>query len=148
MATLLTANTTQRENAATNKTYTGKTPDHWHRLATELENPPMSRYRRFRQDVLPAPPQPKPASHQCPSEQCLMTLARAAEFPISSYGMIALAKRRACSPSAIVFLRIFGLNDIFEKGIDFLDRCKEVKLFLREEHCTARRQYADHPAAV
>jgi len=47
--------------------------------------------------------------------------------------MIAFAERRGCNRPTILFLQLFGLQDVFENGIDFLNRCEEVKLFLREE---------------
>lgn len=65
-----------------------------------------------------------------------MSLARAARFPATSSSMIALAEHLDFAPSAILFLRLLGLHDVFENSIDFLNRCEEVKVFLRQERAS------------
>lgn len=132
MAKLQTTYIAQRTDAATNTTRATKASDDWRTLTTELERPASLQYREspyFKAAVR----QYAQPYHQFPSERCLMSLARAAQFPATSSDMIAFAEHRGCSHPTVLFLRLFGLRDTFENGIDFLNRCEEVKLFLCQE---------------
>ena len=109
------------------------TPSYWRDLTTELEGLPLPHYRKFPYPSQATPQRHVRPYHQFPSKHCLLSLARTAQFPSTSTDMIAFAERQGCDRPTILFLQLFGLNDVFENGIDFLNRCEEVKLFLREE---------------
>lgn len=109
------------------------TPGYWRDLTTDLEGLPLPHYRQFPYPRQAAPRRHMRSYHQFPSKHRLLSLACAAQFPATSTDMIAFAERRGCNRPTILFLQLFGLQDVFENGIDFLNRCEEVKLFLREE---------------
>lgn len=67
-----------------------------------------------------------------PRYRSLLSLARAASFPISRQDMLTLARARDAAPSTVVFLRRFNPEDVFENGADFMNRCEEMKLLLRD----------------
>lgn len=67
-----------------------------------------------------------------PSERRLITLVRHAEFPAGRDELVALAEQKGDTP-AILFLSLFDPDDVFENGVDFINRCEELKLLIREE---------------
>lgn len=73
-----------------------------------------------------------------PAERRLVALARNAHFPVGRDGLIALAEQKGFAASTILFLRLFGPNDTFESSVDFINRCEELKLLIREERAAPK----------
>lgn len=72
-----------------------------------------------------------------PSERRLITLVRNAEFPASRDELVTLAEQKHAA-SAIPFLSLFDPSDTFESGVDFINRCEELKLLIREEQAAPK----------
>ena len=66
-------------------------------------------------------------------ERQLKELAYNLPFPMNCGEMITVALYMGCSPATIRLLRLFGSSDVFENGVDFINRCEEVLLLTREE---------------
>lgn len=66
-------------------------------------------------------------------ERQLTELARNVPFPITCSELTVVARYVNCSPATLRLLQRFNPDDVFENGIDFINRCDEVKLLIAEE---------------
>ena len=69
-----------------------------------------------------------------PNERQLIELSYSVLFPVRRDEMIAAAREFGCAPAVMRLLRRFNPDDVFENGVDFINRCEDVELFAREEH--------------
>ena len=79
-----------------------------------------------------------------PSELQLLDLAYSANFPVNREQIVKIARNRHFSPATVQFLNHFGAHDQFENGVDFVNRCEEVKL-LEQELTDAPREQLRSP---
>jgi len=73
-----------------------------------------------------------PSSKTFPTEQQLIQLARVTHFPASVPEILRTAEHARCSPATIQLLRYFSSYVRFENGVDFMNQCIELELFIRE----------------
>jgi len=67
------------------------------------------------------------------TERQLHELAYNLPFPMPCGEMVTIARYVGCSPGIVRLLMLFDPDDVFENGVDFIDRCEEVRLLKEEE---------------
>lgn len=67
-----------------------------------------------------------------PQERHLIDLARHAQFPLNRDELMLLACKNRYSPSTVRFFRLFDSSDVFESGVDLINRCEEMKLLIHD----------------
>lgn len=65
-------------------------------------------------------------------------LARRTEFPASRDDVIRTARQRKHPGAVLSFLCLFDAGDKFESRLDFMNRCEEVKLLIREKRAAPK----------
>lgn len=74
-----------------------------------------------------------------PRIQDLLWLAKLARpYPTTAGSILALAKLWYFNKSTQDFLRQFTADETFKSGDDFLDRCNELELLIREERLMSK----------
>ena len=78
---------------------------------------------------------------QClPAEQELISLACTTTFPATRDEIIATATQQHRDHTVTDFMRMFDPDDRFENGIDFINRCEDVELCIRERSNAPKEQ--------
>lgn len=54
-------------------------------------------------------------------------------FPMKSYRMVTSANRFGFDEDTIAFLKLFPHDEVFQSRDDFLERCRDLKIFIRSE---------------
>ena len=67
-----------------------------------------------------------------PADTQLLDLAYSTRFPASGSNLVKIATRKHYTPETVQFLRQFDGGDQFENGVDFVNRCEEVRLLEHE----------------
>ena len=72
------------------------------------------------------------------AERQLKELAYNIPFPMPCGEMIVVARYMSCSPTTVRLLQRFDQNDVFENGVDFINRCDGVRLLMNEVRHTPK----------
>lgn len=70
---------------------------------------------------------------QLPQVHYLLSLAKSVEFPASRDDVIRVAEKGDYPESMRSFLKLFATYDTFEGCADFVNRCEELELLIRQE---------------
>ena len=70
---------------------------------------------------------------QLPQAHYLLRLAKSVEFPESRDDLIRAAEKGGYPESMKRFLKLFAAYDTFEGCADFVNRCEELELLIRQE---------------
>lgn len=77
---------------------------------------------------------------QLPQVHYLLKLAKSVSFPASRDDIIRVAESSGYPESMTNFLQLFAEYDVFEGCADFMNRCEELELLIRQER-EAPREY-------
>lgn len=73
-----------------------------------------------------------------PTEEQLRELAYILPFPMSCDDMVTVARYIGCSPAAVRLLRQFDPEDVFENGVDFINRCQAMRIVMQGERAAPK----------
>ncbi len=73
-------------------------------------------------------------TNQLPPARQFLSLAQHNKFPVTRTKILRLVKSIGSPETVIDFLRLYPANDTFKSRVDFMTRCKELEMFINQDH--------------